>query len=89
MKFFQKIKETAVNAKCKLACAAAGAGMLALPSMSLAALSTEEMAMITTITTKLTDLVGAVSTIATANLGLIGAMVVAALIIMYMKSAGR
>ena len=89
MKFIQKIKETAVNAKCKLACAAAGAGMLALPGMSLAALSAEEEAMVTTISTKLSDLVSVISTVAAANLGLIGAMVVAALIIMYMKSAGR
>ncbi len=89
MKFFQKIQETAVNAKRKLVCAAAGAGMLALPGMSLAALSTEKQAMITVVTTKLDDLVGAVASIATSNLGLIAAMVVAGLIIMYMKTAGR
>ncbi len=90
-KFYQKFKETASNAKSKLFFGAAGVGMgmLALPGMSFAAFSAEETAMITFVETKVGDLISAVSTIATANLGLIATMVVAALIFMYMKSAGR
>ncbi|HSN22837.1 MAG TPA: hypothetical protein VLS45_01490 [Methylomicrobium sp.] len=87
-KFYQKFKETVVHSKFGLASAIAGAALV-LPCISHAALSTEESAMVTTVTTKLADLVTAVASIATANLGLIAAMVVAGLIIMYMKSAGR
>lgn len=86
----RKVKEAVFSAKGKLAAVAASAGFLALSSApAQAALSTEESAMVSVVTGKLTDLVSAVSSIATANLGLIAAIVVAALIITYMKSAGR
>ena len=88
--FIAGIKKAAVQAKGKLAIVgAAGAGALMLPGISHAALSTEETALVTAVTTKLDDLITAVRTIATSNIGLISAMVVVGLIVMYLRSAGR
>jgi hypothetical protein len=56
---------------------------------SLAALSTEEQAMVTAVTTKFTDIVGAISEMATANLGIAVAIVVGSLVIGYALRAGR
>lgn len=88
--FITGIKNVAVQAKGKLALVgAAGAGALMLPGVSHATLSTEEQAMVTAVVGKVTDMGTAVTTFATANLGLVATIIIAGFIIYYMKTAGR
>jgi hypothetical protein len=74
----------------KKAAVAAGAGSLALiASNASAALSIEEQALVDTVTGKLTDLVSAITSMVTANLGVAAAIIVGSLIIGYFYRAGR
>jgi tetrahydromethanopterin S-methyltransferase subunit D len=88
--FTMKLKEMFSNMKCKTAAIAAGVGLPMLSAgSSFAALSTDEQAMVTTITTKLTDLSTAVTTMIGSNLTLIATMIVGGFIVAYFWKAGR
>ncbi len=84
-----------VIAKVRKACfskhvmAGTAAAAVAAPLSSFAALSTEQAAMVTAVETAFTDIAGAISSMATSNLGVAIAIVIAGLVIGYALRAGR
>jgi hypothetical protein len=88
--FIMKLKEMFSNMKCKTAAVVAGVGLPMLSAgSSFAALSSDEQAMVTTITTKIDDLAGACRTMITSNLGLVATIIVGGFIVAYFWKAGR
>ncbi|WPD22832.1 MAG: hypothetical protein SD837_21945 [Candidatus Electrothrix scaldis] len=87
MKIYPKIKQFVAKKKAPII----GAGALVVlgATQSQAALSPEAQAMVDAVTAAFADLVGAVSSMATANISVAIAIVVAALVIGYVYRAGR
>lgn len=84
------LKQKFSNLKCKTVAIAAASGVPMLYAGSaFAALSTEEQAMVTSITTKIDDLAVAARTMIASNLTLIATIIIGGFILAYMWRAGR